>query len=130
MFLMWLDFNRALVFAGKAVQFLISPCRQKVFEVLQFKEEPRSWFVEDSVQRGNDHKVKLAEINDKEQCVIVLLWQHWWTVFAQCLPWMISSIWWSVVVFSDWCQTYPFKPFANKTSSHSHLCVTWNRNGS
>lgn len=37
--------------SSKAVQFLLSPCRQKVFEVLRFKEEPRSWFVEDSVQR-------------------------------------------------------------------------------
>lgn len=48
------------------MQFLVSPCRQKVFEVLQFKEEPRSWFVEDSVQRGNGYKVKLAEINSYE----------------------------------------------------------------
>ena len=58
------------------MQFLISPCRQKVFEVLRFKEEPRSWFVGDSVQRGNDYKVKLAEINDNEQYVIVLPCQH------------------------------------------------------
>ena len=46
------------------MQFLLSPCRQKVFEVLRFKEEPRSWFVEDSVQRGNGYKVKLAEMNN------------------------------------------------------------------
>lgn len=37
--------------SGKEVLFLLSHDREKVFEVLRFKEEPRSWFVEDSVQR-------------------------------------------------------------------------------
>lgn len=38
--------------AGKELQFLLSHSGEKVFEVLRFKEEPRSWFVEDSVQKG------------------------------------------------------------------------------
>jgi len=36
---------------GKELQFLLSHCGEKVFELLCFKEEPRSWFVEDSVQK-------------------------------------------------------------------------------
>ena len=40
------------LFLGKELQFLLSHSGEKVFEVLRFKEEPRSWFVEDSVQRG------------------------------------------------------------------------------
>lgn len=36
---------------GKELQFLLSHSGEKVFEVLRFKEEPRSWFVEDSVQK-------------------------------------------------------------------------------
>ncbi|XP_078379595.1 ribonuclease H2 subunit B-like isoform X1 [Oculina patagonica] len=36
---------------GKEQQFLLSHSGEKIFEVLQFKEEPRSWFVEDSVQK-------------------------------------------------------------------------------
>ncbi|XP_073256562.1 ribonuclease H2 subunit B-like [Porites lutea] len=36
---------------GKELQFLLSHSGDKVFEVLRFKEEPRSWFVEDSIQK-------------------------------------------------------------------------------
>ena len=46
---------------GKEVLFLLSHDREKVFEVLRFKEEPRSWFVEDSVQRGTCMSFKYLE---------------------------------------------------------------------
>jgi len=36
---------------GKEHQFLLSHNGEKIFEVLQFREETRSWFVEDSVQK-------------------------------------------------------------------------------
>ena len=48
-------FNFSL--SGKELQFLLSHNGEKIFEVLQFKEETRSWFVEDSVQQGPDRQV-------------------------------------------------------------------------
>ena len=41
-------------FSGKELQFLLSHNGEKIFEVLRFKEETRSWFVEDSVQKGTE----------------------------------------------------------------------------
>lgn len=41
-------------------QFLLSHSGEKIFEVLKFTEEPRSWFIEDSVQKGIDKQVKLC----------------------------------------------------------------------
>ena len=40
------------LFSGKELQFLLSHSGEKIFEVLRFKEESRSWFIEDSVQKG------------------------------------------------------------------------------
>jgi len=42
---------------GKEHQFLLSHNGEKIFEVLRFKEETRSWFVEDSVQKGTEYEV-------------------------------------------------------------------------
>ncbi|CAH3120028.1 unnamed protein product [Pocillopora meandrina] len=36
---------------GMEQQFLLSHSGEKIFEVLKFTEEPRSWFIEDSVQK-------------------------------------------------------------------------------
>ena len=44
--------------SGKELQFLLSHNGEKIFEVLRFKEETRSWFVEDSVQKGTDCEVR------------------------------------------------------------------------
>ncbi|KAJ7378015.1 Ribonuclease H2 subunit B [Desmophyllum pertusum] len=43
---------------GKELQFLLSHSGEKIFEVLRFKEESRSWFVDDSVQKdGSLHVI-------------------------------------------------------------------------
>lgn len=51
-------------------QFLLSHSGEKIFEVLKFTEEPRSWFIEESVQKGIDKQacwtLKQLNLSDYE----------------------------------------------------------------
>lgn len=62
--------------SGKELQFLLSHNGGKIFEVLRFKEETRSWFVEDSVQKGSECEERLnltINNNNNQTCTVNMI---------------------------------------------------------
>ena len=45
--------------SDEGVQFLLSSDEKSICEVMKFQEEPRSWFIDDTVQEGRIYQPNL-----------------------------------------------------------------------